>query len=242
MYLHSIITASIFIRAQKIKTVEYIPEIKLNRIIISVPTFHNEIGKLARILTFEPLLKKTMQVKTSKTVQLYDKQFSTYMTAEEIEKAVGEVAEKINSNLVGENPLFVCVLNGVFIFAADLLRKITIDCEVSFVKVSSYEGTASTGVVKTQIGLNEEIKGRTLVVVEDIVDSGNTIEKLLNTLKQEHPKEIKIAALLYKPSAFKKNFKIDYIGVEIPNDFVVGYGLDYNGLGRNLPEIYKIVE
>lgn len=181
-----------------------------------------------------------MEKTISKTVQLNDKKFSTYIHAAEIESAVLTIARKINADMEGKNPLFVCVLNGVFLFAADLLRKIDTSCEISFVKVSSYEGTASSGVVTTRIGLNEEIKGRTIVLVEDIIDSGNTIEKLLEILKQQQPAEIKIATLLYKPAAFKKNFKIDYIGMEIPNDFVVGYGLDYNGLGRNLPEIYKI--
>lgn len=183
-----------------------------------------------------------MQETTGKTVQLQDKKFSTYKTAEEINAAVQRLADQINTELQNENPLFVCVLNGVFLFAADLLRKIETDCEVSFVKVSSYDGTASSGVVKTQIGLNEEIKGRTIVLVEDIIDTGNTVDKLLKVLSQEEPKQIKVAALLFKPSAFQKNYKVDYIGMEIQNDFVVGYGLDYNGLGRNLPDIYKIVE
>lgn len=183
-----------------------------------------------------------MQETITKTVRLQDKKFALHINAARIENVVQQMADKINTDLAGKNPLFICVLNGVFLFAADLLRKIDTTCEVSFVKVSSYEGTASSGVLKTQIGLKEEIKGRTVVLLEDIIDSGNTVDKLLKTLEQEHPAEIKIAALLFKPSAFKKDFKIDYIGLEIPNDFVVGYGLDYNGLGRNLPEIYKIID
>ena len=181
-----------------------------------------------------------MQDTIIKTVQLHDKTFSEHISASEIESIVNKLATKINADLAGKNPLFVCVLNGVFLFAADLLRKIDTPCEVSFIKVSSYSGTASTGEVKTQIGLKEDIKGRTIVLVEDIIDSGNTIDKLLPILKSQQPEQIKIATLLFKPLAFKKDFKIDYIGMEIPNDFVVGYGLDYNGLGRNLPEIYKI--
>jgi hypoxanthine phosphoribosyltransferase len=183
-----------------------------------------------------------MQETIRKSVQLHDKKFAPHISATEIDKAVTSIASAINTDLADKNPLFVCVLNGVFLFAADLLRKIETPCEVSFIKVSSYEGTSSTGEVKTQIGLKEDIKGRTIVLVEDIIDSGNTIAKLLPLLEAEKPAAIKIATLLFKPSAFKKDFKIDYIGMEIPNDFVVGYGLDYNGLGRNLPEIYKIVE
>ncbi len=183
-----------------------------------------------------------MQETITKTVQLHDKTFSEHISASEIESVVNMLAEKINADLEGKNPLFVCVLNGVFLFAADLLRKIETPCEVSFIKVSSYEGIASTGILQTQIGLKEDIKGRTIVLVEDIIDSGNTIANLLPILEKGQPAEIKIATLLFKPSAFKKDFKIDYIGMEIPNEFVVGYGLDYNGLGRNLPEIYKLVE
>jgi hypoxanthine phosphoribosyltransferase len=183
-----------------------------------------------------------MQEIITKSVQLYDKRFASHISATEIDSAVQKIAAQINTELAEKNPLFVCVLNGVFLFAADLLRKIETPCEVSFIKVSSYEGTASTGEVKTQIGLKENIKGRTIVLVEDIIDSGNTIAKLLPILEREQPAAIKIATLLFKPSAFKRDFKIDYTGMEIPNDFVVGYGLDYNGLGRNLPEIYKIIE
>ncbi len=183
-----------------------------------------------------------MQETITKTVQLHDKKFSSHISASEIDRIVQNVASKINADLAGKNPLFVCVLNGVFLFAADLLRKIETPCEVSFIKVSSYEGTASSGEVKTQIGLKEDIRGRTIVLVEDIIDSGNTIAKLLPILESQQPEQIKIATLLFKPSAFKRDFKVDYTGMEIPNDFVVGYGLDYNGLGRNLPEIYKIVE
>lgn len=183
-----------------------------------------------------------MQETITKTVQLHDKKFSSHISASEIDRIVQNVAAKINADLAGKNPLFVCVLNGVFLFAADLLRKIETPVEVSFIKVSSYEGTASSGEVKIQIGLKEDIRGRTIVLVEDIIDSGNTIAKLLPILESQQPEQIKIATLLFKPSAFKRDFKVDYTGMEIPNDFVVGYGLDYNGLGRNLPEIYKIVE
>jgi hypoxanthine phosphoribosyltransferase len=183
-----------------------------------------------------------MQETITNTVQLHDKTFAPHISATEIDKAVTKIAAKINADLADKNPLFVCVLNGVFLFAADLLRKIEIPCEISFIKVSSYEGTEPTSELKTQIGLKEDIKGRTIVLVEDIIDSGNTISKLLPILENQQPEQIKIATLLFKPAAFKKDFKIDYIGMEIPNDFVVGYGLDYNGLGRNLPEIYKIVE
>lgn len=183
-----------------------------------------------------------MQDTSNKIVHLHDKKFAPHISATQIDAAIQKIAIQINTQLAANNPLFICVLNGVFIFAADLLRKIEIPCEISFIKVSSYNGTASLGEVKTQIGLKEDIKGRTIVIVEDIIDSGNTIDKLLPVLQSQQPEQIKIATLLFKPSAFKKSFKIDYTGIQIPNDFVVGYGLDYNGMGRNLPEIYKIVE
>ena len=173
-------------------------------------------------------------------VTLKDKTFVPYITSDKILESVKLVAEKINSDLANENPLFLVVLNGSFMFAADLLKEVTIPCEISFIKLASYHGTSSTGTVTEMIGLTEEVKGRTIVVIEDIVDTGVTIEKLVTLLTKKEVKQIKIASFLLKPEAYKKSTKIDYIGMEIPNDFVVGYGLDYDGLGRNMKNIYVL--
>lgn len=174
------------------------------------------------------------------TIQLGDKSFIPYIPEEKILKAVNHVATQINEDMKGKNPLFLVVLNGAFVFAADLLRGITTECQVSFVKLASYHGTTSTGKVKELVGMNEELAGRNIVVVEDIVDSGNTIEHILKDLKSKNPASVSVATFLFKPDVFKKDFKISYIGLEIPNDFIVGYGLDYNGMGRNLKDIYVI--
>lgn len=173
-------------------------------------------------------------------VTLKDKQFKPYIKSEQIDAAVKKVAQQINSDLKNEMPLFVAVLNGSFMFAADLMKEINFPCEISFVKMASYHGTESTGKVNELIGLNQNIEGRTVVIIEDIVDTGNTIEKLTSILKDKKVKSLKIATALFKPSVYKKNIKIDYVGIEIPNDFVVGYGLDYDGLGRNLKDILVI--
>lgn len=175
-------------------------------------------------------------------VTLKDKTFVPYITADKIRESVQSVADKINSELICENPLFLVVLNGSFMFAADLLKEVTIPCEISFIKLASYHGTSSTGVVTEMIGLTEEVKGRTIVVIEDIVDTGVTIEKLHNVLTKKEVKQIKIATFLLKPEAYKKNITIDYVGLSIPNDFVVGYGLDYDGLGRNMKEIFVLAK
>jgi len=171
-------------------------------------------------------------------IKLKDKEFKPYLSEELIAKAVSKVAEGINADLKGKKPLFLVVLNGSFMFASDLLKKINLDCEISFVKLASYHGTTSSGTVSEIIGLSEDVTGRELIIVEDIVDSGVTIEKLMELLKKKSPANISIATLLFKPEAYKKQIEIKYRGIEIPNDFVVGYGLDYDGLGRNLSEIY----
>ncbi len=173
-------------------------------------------------------------------VTLSDKTFKKHVSAKDIDKAVAEIARMINKDLKDKKPLFLPVLNGAFMFASDLMKRLTIDAEVSFIKVSSYKGTGSTGNVKQLIGLNENIEGRTIVIVEDIVDTGLTIETVIMLLKEMKPAEIKVATLLYKPEAFRKKFELDYVAIMVPNDFMVGYGLDYNGLGRNLPEIYVL--
>ena len=176
-----------------------------------------------------------------KTVKIKDKEFALSITSDEIHKAVSNIAKKINTDLTGKNPVFLVVLNGSFMFASDLFKQLTIPCEMSFIKVTSYQGTSSTEDVKTLIGLSENIKGRTIVVIEDIVDTGHTIEDIKNSLKQKDPAEIYFCTCLFKPKAYLKSIKLDYIGIEIPNDFIIGYGLDYDGFGRNYPDIYKIV-
>ena len=177
-----------------------------------------------------------------KTVQVRDKKFSLYISENKIEERIREVAEQMNKDLDGKNPLFLVVLNGTFIFAADLLRNITTPCEVCFVRLASYEGTSSTGKVKQLIGLNVNLEGRTVVIVEDIIDTGFTMQELLRTLSDKNPKELRIISLFVKPENLKVDLDIDYRCFDIDNDFIVGYGLDYDQEGRNLPEIYKVIE
>ena len=174
-------------------------------------------------------------------IQVKDKKFKPYLSVQEIDKAVKKVADKLNNDFNGEDVLFISILNGSFMFASDLLKKINLNCEISFVKIASYSGTKSTGKVKKLIGLMQSLEGRNVVIIEDIIDTGNTLDKLLPTLIAEKPKSLKLCTLLFKPEAFKANFKIDYIGLEIPNKFILGYGLDYGQLGRNLANIYQIV-
>lgn len=174
-------------------------------------------------------------------VTLKDKQFKPYISSGTIHAAVKKIAARINSELKNEMPLFIAVLNGSFMFAADLMKEIEFPCEISFVKLASYQGTESTGKVTELIGLNTNISNRTVVILEDIVDSGNTISKLTEILKKENVKQFLIATAFFKPSVYKKDIKIDYVGIEIPNDFVVGYGLDYDGLGRNYKDLKVIV-
>jgi hypoxanthine phosphoribosyltransferase len=177
-----------------------------------------------------------------KTIQVKDKSFRLSIPSQELHRSVDLLAEQINRDLKDTNPVFLVVLNGAFIFAADLYRRITIKSEISFVKLASYSGTSSTSDVKELIGLNEKLKGRTVVVVEDIIDTGTTMQYLLTKLEYLGVAKTYLTALLFKPSAFRESFRIDYLGMEIPNDFIVGYGLDYDGFGRNYPDIYKIVE
>ena len=155
---------------------------------------------------------------------------------------MARVADEINRDLADENPLFVSVLNGSFMFTSDLMKHLNMPCELSFVKLASYEGTSSTGKVKELVGLNNDITGRTVVIVEDIVDTGFTMERLIETLRQRNPKDIRIATLLVKPDKLQVKLDIHYVAMNIPNDFIVGYGLDYDGLGRNYRDIYTVVE
>jgi hypoxanthine phosphoribosyltransferase len=177
-----------------------------------------------------------------KTVQVKDKTFAVSIPEKVILEGVSKVAERINHDMADKDPLFIAVLNGAFMFAADLFKRITIPCQISFVKLASYEGVCTTGKVKEVIGLNEDIVGRTVVIVEDIVDTGLTMQRLLETLGTRRPKEIHIAALSVKEEKLKVKLNIDYKVMSIPNDFIVGYGLDYDGYGRNLADIYTLVE
>ncbi|MFZ4705600.1 MAG: hypoxanthine phosphoribosyltransferase [Bacteroidales bacterium] len=173
-------------------------------------------------------------------IRVKDKEFELFISAEKINETISRIADQLNTDLKGKDPLFMVILNGAFMFAGDLIKKITVDCEVSFVKLSSYSGTRSTAVVKELIGLNEVLRGRTVVVIEDIIDTGVTMELMIGKLKEMDPRDVKIVTFLFKPEALTKDFAIDYVGIEIPNKFIVGYGLDYDGFGRNLPDIYKI--
>ena len=175
-------------------------------------------------------------------VKLLDKEFELSIPESKLLKAVNRVAERINKDLDGKNPLMVCVLNGSFMFASDLMKQITIPCQISFVKLSSYSGTDSTGKIKELIGLNEDITGRTVVLLEDIVDTGLTIINTVEQVKAMGSADVRVATMLFKPDACKHDVTLDYVGMNIPNDFIVGYGLDYNGYGRNLNSIYTVVE
>jgi len=175
-------------------------------------------------------------------ITVKDKSFKLFISEENIQEAIRKVAIKINKDYQSSTPIFLGVLNGSFMFFGDLLKSIELNCNVSFVKLVSYEGTSSTGEVNELIGLRENVEGRDIILVEDIVDTGNTLEKLHQILSKKSPRSIKIATLLYKPEAYKKAHPIDYVGLEIPNEFVLGYGLDYDGLGRNLNSIYVLNE
>jgi hypoxanthine phosphoribosyltransferase len=175
-------------------------------------------------------------------VKIHDKEFAVSIPAEKIQERIAELGRKITQDYNGQQPVFLVVLKGAFLFAADLLRHVKLDCEITFIRVGSYEGTQSTGVVRSILGLSEKIHGKHLVIIEDIVDTGNTVMHLITELKKNEPVDIKIASFLLKPEALKHNIRVDYVGFSVPNDFLVGYGLDYDGLGRNLNEIYKIVE
>ena len=175
-------------------------------------------------------------------IQLHDKQFVPFISAKEIEFALTKMVAQIADDFADETPVFVGVLNGAFMVVSDFMKLYKKPCEVSFIKMASYEGISSTNEVKQLIGLNQDLTGRTVVIIEDIVDTGNTLVELKELFKQQNVKHFKIATLFFKPEAYTKDIKIDYIGIRIPNKFIVGYGLDYNGLGRNLPEVYKLKE
>jgi hypoxanthine phosphoribosyltransferase len=176
------------------------------------------------------------------TIKVHDKEFVPYLTSDEIQKEVARVAAEINNDYKNKKPLFIAILNGAFIFAADLFKQIDLEAEIAFIKLASYKGVKSSGKVITAIGLDADLYGRDVIIVEDIVDTGKTLSQFLPQLDHHHPASLKIAALLHKPDAMVHPIKIDYLGFTIPNKFVLGYGLDFDGLGRNIKEIYQLVE
>lgn len=175
-------------------------------------------------------------------IHLHDKTFVPFISSDEIKFAIENMAKQMSDDFFNETPIFIGVLNGSFMVLSDLMKNYRGMCEVEFVKLASYEGTQSTNEVKQLIGLNRNLEGKTVVIVEDIVDTGNTIEELKAMLKKQNVKHLKIATLFLKPDVFKKDIKLDYVGMRIPNSFIVGFGLDYDGLGRNLPDVYQVVQ
>lgn len=176
------------------------------------------------------------------TIKIKDKTFSKYISHPEIVEIIKKIADQLNDDMKDKNPIFLGVLNGVFMYAAELMQHINFPCEISFIKLASYSGTSSSQQVTELIGLSESLKGRNVIIIEDIIDSGFTMRFLLKKLKDFGVTDVKIAAFLFKPDAFKENYKIDYIGKSIPNDFIVGFGFDYDGYGRNTPDIYSLVK
>lgn len=175
------------------------------------------------------------------TIQVKDKMFAPFLKEEQILKEVKRVAQEINKDYEGKNPLFLCILNGSFMFAADLIKEISIPCNVSFVKLASYEGVVTTGKIREVMGINESLKDRHVIIVEDIVDTGLTMKNALESLGTREPASLSICTLLCKPGKLKVDLDLKYVAMNIPDDFIVGYGLDYDGYGRNSRDIYKIV-
>ena len=175
-------------------------------------------------------------------IKIKDKTFKTSLTEAEIKERVKVLAQQISKDMEGKVPLFLGVLNGAFVFAADLMREMTIPCEISFVKLASYQGTTSTGKINEVLGINEDLSGRTVIIVEDIVESGLTMKRMIESLGTRNPASVHICTLFLKPDKLKEDLDIDYVAFRIPDDFIIGYGLDYDHLGRELREIYTIVE
>lgn len=176
------------------------------------------------------------------TIKIHDLTFQPFISEEELSQIVKTLVHQVSHELEeGEVPLFIGILNGSFLFASDFIREFKGECEVSFVKLRSYQGTQSTEVVNELIGINEDLTGRTVIILEDIIDTGNTLHKIYDVFRDKHVKQLKIATLFFKPSVYKKELPIDYIGKSIEDKFIVGYGLDYNGLGRNLPSVYQLI-
>jgi hypoxanthine phosphoribosyltransferase len=175
-------------------------------------------------------------------IQVLDKKFKMFIPSDKLQERITELANEINNDMRDKDVVFFGILNGVFLFAADLFKRIDFPSQISFLKLASYEGTSSTGKIKELIGWNEDITGKTIVVIEDIVDTGNTLERIIGELALRKAKEVKVVTLLFKPEAYTKNIPLDYVGFEIPNNFVVGYGLDYDGFGRNHDSIYTLIK
>jgi len=175
-------------------------------------------------------------------IQVKDKNFTPYIDQSKIESRVKELADQINQDYDCKNPLFIAILNGAFMFASDLMKEISIPSEISFIKVKTYEKTESTGRMNKLVGLQEDVKGRNVIIIEDIIDTGHTMVEILRDIKSNGPASLEIVTILFKPEALNENFSIKYVGFEIPTKFVVGYGLDYDGYGRNLKGIYQIEE
>ena len=175
------------------------------------------------------------------SIKIKDKTFKVSIPEAQIKARVKELAQQMSRDLEGKNPLFLGVLNGAFIFAADLIREMTIPCEISFVKLASYQGTTSTGSIKEIIGINEDLTGRTVVIVEDIVESGLTIRRMMDQLGTRNPASVQVCTLFFNPERLKEDLKLDYVAFEIPNDFILGYGLDYDQQARGLKDIYTLV-
>ncbi|UAY52688.1 hypoxanthine phosphoribosyltransferase [Ferruginibacter albus] len=175
-------------------------------------------------------------------MQVHDKKFKPYISAAEVNERIKLLAEKLNADYKGKKPLFIAILNGSFMFAAELFKSIHIEAEISFIKLASYKGTKSTGNVITSIGLDEPLKGRHVIILEDIVDTGKTLSQFLPQLHDQQPASLKIASLLFKPDALQHSLTIDYHGFTVPNKFLLGFGLDYDGLGRNTADIYQLDE
>ncbi len=181
-------------------------------------------------------------IKQTLVIQIHDKHFVPFISSKELDFAIASMAKQVENDFVDEVPLFIGVLNGAFMVVSDFMKHYNKPCEISFVKMSSYEGTATTNDVKELIGLDQDLTGRSVIIIEDIVDTGNTVAKLKKIFKAKGVKTLKIATLFFKPDAYLQDIKLDYVGIRIPNKFIVGYGLDYDGLGRNLPEIYQLKE
>ena len=178
-----------------------------------------------------------------KTISFFDKKFKMFISRSQVRTSIDLIAERINNDYEGKEILFIAVLNGAFMFAADLVRKIKPLCSISFVKVASYKGDSSEGIIKELIGLKEDLNGKHVILIEDIIDTGFTLEHIMNQIHSNYkPASLAVASLLFKPQSYRKSIVIDYVGIEIPNDFVVGWGLDYYGYGRNFEDIYVIVE
>lgn len=178
-----------------------------------------------------------------KSIQLHDKRFVPFISKEQIDDYVQQLTKQLAKDIEpDEVPIFIGILNGSFMFAADFVRKYPHDCHITFVKMASYEGVNSTGKIKHLVGINEDLEGKTVVILEDIIDTGNTLSEIYDIFRDKNVKQLKIATLFFKPEVFKKDLHIDYIGKSIEDKFIVGYGLDYDGLGRNLPDIYRLKE